>query len=84
MRQHICRWAMLTQSGARWIRLSVKTLRAHVLARIGDLRRYKGELWIALLGAGVKKESLELGPQLQPLCARSTRNISLDCDNRSK
>jgi hypothetical protein len=33
---------MLTQSGARWIRLSVKTLRAHVLARIGDPRRYKG------------------------------------------
>jgi hypothetical protein len=40
-RQHICRWPMLTQSGARWIRLSVKTLRAHVLARIGDPRRYE-------------------------------------------
>ena len=33
---------MLTQSGARWIRLSVKTLRANVLAKIGDPRRYKG------------------------------------------
>jgi hypothetical protein len=61
MRQHICRWAMLTQSGARWIRLSVKTLRAHVLARIGDLRRYKGELWIALLGAGVEEGIVGIG-----------------------
>jgi hypothetical protein len=38
---------MLTQSGVRWIRLSVKTLRAHVLAKIGDPRRYKGVLRFA-------------------------------------
>jgi hypothetical protein len=38
---------MVTQSGARWIRLSVKTLRAHELAKIGDPRRYKGMLRFA-------------------------------------
>lgn len=52
---------MLTQSGARWIRVSVKALRAHVPARIGDLRRYKGELWIALLSAGMEEGIVGIG-----------------------